>query len=95
VKVDDITSLKPYNAIARIGTEVFQIETLPPLPIPERNFRKRIIEESRRKYCKPVHEVQKWIRHRGERWRQPFTSLVPGLSAGSGTGIEELAYDEF
>jgi hypothetical protein len=95
VKVDDITSLKAYNAIARIGTDIVRLKTRPPLPIPNPNFRDRIIEESRRKYYKPVHEVEQWVRRRGERWRQPFTSLVPGPSKGSGTGIEELAYDEF
>ena len=31
VKVDDITSLEPYNAIARIGTDIVRIETRPAL----------------------------------------------------------------
>ena len=80
VKVDDITSLEPYNAIARIGTDIVGIKTLDPLPIPNPNFRDRIIEESRRRYYKPVHEVQKWIRNRNERWDQSFTTLVPDTS---------------
>ena len=95
VKVDDITSLEVGNAIARIGTDIVRLKTHPPLPIPDLNFRDRIIDESRRKYYKPVHEVQKWVRLRGDRWRQPFTSLVHGPSEGSDNGIEELTYDEF
>ena len=95
VSIDDLTSLKVYHAIARIGTDIVRFETRPPLPIPTPNFRDRIIEESRRKYYKPVHEVQKWIRRRGDRWRQPFTSLVPEPCKDPGSGPEEFAYDEF
>ena len=95
VRVEDITSLEPYNAIARIGTDIVRIETRPPLRIPEKNFRERIIGESRRKYCKPVGEVQKWIRCRGDRWRQPFRSLASGPSEGPDGRVEELVYDEF
>jgi hypothetical protein len=95
VKVEDITSLKRYRAIARIGTDVVRIETLDPLPIPKPNFRDRIIKESRRRYCKPAIEVQKGIRNRNERWRQPFGSLVPDPPRGKDGTIEELVYDEF
>ena len=95
VKVEDIISLEPYNAIARIDTDIVRIKTLPPLPIPNPNFRDRIIEESRRKYYKPVHEVQKWIRSRNERWGKPFTSLVPTPSEEPDDNIKELVYDEF
>jgi len=94
VSVDDLTSLEPYHAIVRIGTDIVRIKTRPPLPIPSPNFRDRIIEESHRKYYKPVHEVIKWIRRRGERWREPFTPLVPEPSEVEG-GLEELRYDEF
>jgi hypothetical protein len=95
VEVDDLISLELGNAIARIGTDIVRLETRAPLSIPNPNFRDRIIEESRRKYYKPVHEVQKWIRRRGDRWRQPFTRLVPAPSEGPDTGVEELVYDEF
>jgi len=95
VKVDDITSLEIGNAIARIGTDIVRLKTRPPLLVPSPNFRNRIIEESRRRYYKPVHEVQKWIRRRSDRWRQPFTRLVPGPSEELRSNPEELAYDEF
>jgi hypothetical protein len=95
VSIDDLTSLKVYHAIARIGTDIVRLETRPPLPIPTPNFRDRIIEESRRKYYKPVHEVQKWIRRRRDRWGQPFTSLVSEPREEPESGAEEFAYDEF
>jgi hypothetical protein len=95
VSIDDLTSLKVYHAIARIGTDIVRLETRPPFPIPTPNFRDHIIEESRRKYYKPVPEVQKWIRRRGDRWRQPFTGLVPEPRKEPGGRAEELAYDEF
>lgn len=95
VKVEDIISLEPYNAIVRIDTDIVRIKTLKPLPIPNPNFRDRIIEESRRKYYKPIHEVQKWIRSRNERWCNPVTTLVPAPSEEPDGNIKELIYDEF
>jgi hypothetical protein len=95
VEVDDLISLKLYSAIARIGTDIVRLETRPPLSIPNPNFRDRIIKESRKNYYKPVQEVQKWIRRRGDRWRQPFTPLVPAASEEPDGGVEELVYDEF
>ena len=95
VGVDDLTSLEVGNAIARIGTDIVRMITRPPLPIPTPNFRDRIIEESRRKYYRPVDEVKEWIRRRGQRWHQPFAPLIPGSSDKPQGAIEELAYDEF
>jgi len=95
VDMDDLISLEIGHAVARIGTDIVRIKTRPPLSIPEPNFRDRIIAESRRKYYKPVHEVQKWIRRRGERWHHPFTPLIPGPAEESESGTEELTYDEF
>ncbi len=94
VDVDDLISLEMGRAIARIGTEIVRIETCPPLPLLNPNFRDQIIEESRRKYYKPAHEVERWIRHRGERWSKPFTPLVPVPSEFSGM-VKEFSYDEF
>ena len=67
VSIEDIVSLKNFEAIARIGTDIVKIKTLPPLQIPSINFRDRIIEESRTKYYKPAHEIKKWIRQGGNR----------------------------
>jgi hypothetical protein len=95
VGVDDLTSLERGNAIARIGTDIIRMETRGPLPIPDPNFRDRIIEESRRKYYKPVDEVKEWIRHRNQRWCQPFSPLAPGPGDKTQGDVKELVYDEF
>jgi hypothetical protein len=94
--VDDLITLNKGEAIARIGTDIVRIETLKPLQIPEKDFRDRIIKETRRKYCRPAHEVKKMIRQRGDRWHKPFTPLtpIPGSESNDHT-MEELTYDEF
>jgi hypothetical protein len=95
VTVEDIVSLGVGEAIARIGTEIVRFKTKPPLPIPQENFRNQIIEASRRKYCKPAHEVRKLIRCRGDRWCTPFTPLVTASAHAGDGSIEEFVYDEF
>jgi len=57
VKPEDLISLGQGEAFARIGSDVVKIRTRGPLDIPKENFRDRIIEESRRQYYKPAHEV--------------------------------------
>jgi hypothetical protein len=94
VKVEDLVSLGVGEAIARIGTDIVRFKTHPPFPIPKRHFKQRIIENSRRKYCRPANEVQGWIRRRGERWNKGFSPLSPCTSGKSGY-VEEFEYDEF
>lgn len=94
VKVEDLVSLGVGEAIARIGTEIVRFKTHPPLPIPKRHFKQRIVEESRRKYCRPANEVRGWIHRRGERWNKGFSPLSPRISGESGR-VEEFEYDEF
>jgi hypothetical protein len=95
VDVDDLISLEVGEAIARIGTDIVRLKTRPPLPVPTSHFRDRIIEESRKRYCKPAHEVRKWIRHRSGRWCDAFTPLTTESPKGSNGRVEELVYDEF
>jgi hypothetical protein len=95
VKVEDIVSLQVGEAIARIGTEIVRFKTNPPLPVPRKNFREQIIEESHRRYYKPAHEVQKWIRRRGDRWSKPFSSLICCSTKNDRYDSEEFVYDEF
>ena len=78
-----------------IGTDIVKIKTRPPLDIPDTHFRDRIIENSRNKYCKPTHEVRKWIRHAGDRWLEPYAPLNPTNSESSVTDNEDFGYDEF
>jgi len=90
VKAEDLTSLEFAQAVARIGTDIVRLRTRVPPEIPASNYRDRIVDESRRKYYRPAHEIRQWIRHRKRRWSPSFTSLAPPPEAQ-----EELIYDEF
>jgi len=46
-------------------------------------------------YCKPAHEVRKWIRHAGNKWLEPYAPLNPATSESSETENEDFGYDEF
>jgi len=94
-KAEDIVSLGVGEAFARIGTDIVKIKTRPPLEIPDTHFRDRIIEDSRRNYCKPAHEVRKWIRHASNRWLEPYAPLNPATSESSESENEDFGYDEF
>jgi len=94
VKVENLVSLKRGEAIARIGTEIVRFETQPPFPISSTNSRDQIIELARKKYCRPAHEVRKWIQHRNDRWCKSFLPLTVS-SKQSGRVIDEFLYDEF
>ena len=70
VEVKDFVELEQGEAILRCGTEIVKIKTLGPLDIPEKNFKNRIIAESRRKYCMPADQVRKIIEQRSNATRQ-------------------------
>jgi len=95
VKAEDLVSLGVGEAFVRIGTDVVKIKTRGPLGIPDTHFRDKIIENSRKKYCKPAHEVKKWIRHSGNKWLEPYAPLNPATSESSETDNEDFGYDEF
>jgi len=80
VEVDDLIALEVGQAVARIGTHVVRLRTLDPLKAPEVNYRDLIVQRCRERYCRPMREVQRAIRRRGERWaapRRPYDSLGP------------------
>ena len=95
VKAQDLVSLRMGEAFARVDTDIVKIKTRPPLKIPDTHFKDRIIEDSRRKYCKPAHEIRKWIRHCNNRWLEPYAPLNPATSESSETDNEDFGYDEF
>lgn len=90
VKIRDIVSLKAYEAIAHIGTEIVRIRTLKPQDIPEHHHAGRIIAESRRRYYKPAGEVQGRVHlaSNGPSSAAPWVATPPALA-------EELSYDTF
>ena len=53
-----------------------------------------IIQESRRRYCRPAGEVRQWIRNRGAARQEAFRPLDPGVGTHEFTN-EELRYEEF
>jgi hypothetical protein len=91
VKVEDITGLGRYEAIAHIGTEIVRFTGLPPLPIPQQHFREKIIAESHKKYYRPAFDVRKQIRRLNDRWSAVYSELSPLAS----NDIKEFEYDEF
>ena len=57
VKPDDIINLEVWQAVIRCGTDVAKFTTLPPLKVPERNFKKQIIANSRMNYYMPAPDL--------------------------------------
>jgi len=95
VKSEELVALGVGEAIVRIGADIVKIKTRPPLAIPETHFRDQIIEQSRRKFCKPASEVKKIIRQASDRWIEPYAPLSPSSSEFSSSDIEEFEYEEF
>jgi len=96
VNVNDFISLERGEAIVRCGTEIAKIKTLGPLPIPDKNFKDRIIAESRRKYCMPASEVRRMIEQRRERANKPFAPLGVLADERKNTFLPgKFEYDEF
>ena len=95
-EVNDFIDLEQGEAIVRCGTEIVKVKTLEPLKEPEKNFKDRIIAESRKKYCMPAAEVRRIINRRRERANKPFESLAPTMGDCKSTFLPgELDHDEF
>ncbi len=95
VKVEELVSMEQGEAIARIGSDIVRIKTRKPLSIPSKNFKDRIIDESRNKYCKPVCEIQRWLKGRSDRLSYPVVRVNHVCEYTSTSGDEEFFYDEF
>ncbi|MEI8043220.1 MAG: hypothetical protein WCL11_17560, partial [Verrucomicrobiota bacterium] len=94
VKPSDISRLERYEMIARIGKELVRIKTLPPPVTPPGSDWPRMVEESRRKYCRKADDIRAELTRRSERWYQPSAPLTGDLEEWPFTK-EDLAYDEF
>jgi hypothetical protein len=95
VKVEELVSMGQGEAIARIGSDIVRIKTKSPLPIPSKNFKDRIIDESRNKYCKPVYEIQRWLKTRGDRSSYSDVPIHPACGYTGANEGAEFFYDEF
>ena len=94
-EVNDFINLEQGDAIVRCGNEIVKIKTLRPPKIPEKNFKDRIIAESRQKYYLPASQVRQMVKQRTERANKPFEPLAPVIDSHKKTFLsEELDYDE-
>jgi hypothetical protein len=62
---EDLTTLDVGECIARIGSAIVRVRTIPPPPIPPNDRCDRIIGRSRQLYYKPVSQVVRSLRSRG------------------------------
>ena len=94
-EVNDFIALEQGEAIVRCGTEIVKVKTLGPLKKTQKNFRDRIIAESRKKYCMPAPEVRRMISQRKKRANRPFEPLAPVIDDPKNTFLPgELGYEE-
>jgi len=77
VDLENLITLEVGQAIARIGTRVVRLGTVPPLAIPADNCRDLIITQSHAKYCRPAVEAQRAVETRNERWQAPLSQEEP------------------
>ena len=91
VEVDDLTSLERYEMIARIGTEVARIKTLPLSNQFNESTRTKIIEQTHVNYCIPRQSFE------SEKLRRRIKNPVDLNSDVREQAITEsdLYYDEF
>lgn len=67
VSAEDLISLEVGQAFARIGGHVVRIHTHGPPAIPENHHREVIVARCRQRYCKPIEDVVREIRHNNHR----------------------------
>ena len=92
VKADDLMALEPYEMIARIGSDIVRLKTLPLPDPPDGAGGEEIIDESRRRYYRPVNEVREMIARRRSEAVEPFAPLVP---PGVVFSESDLRFDEW
>lgn len=88
----DLISLKPYEMIARIGSEIVRLKTTP-LPSATHDG-SRIVERSRQAYCARAGDIRLALNSRGKKHQPRGTEAAPNDNAFGFTQAD-LAYDEF
>jgi len=88
----DIIHLEPYQAYARLHTEIVQLNTPNAPPEPETHYRNQIIENSHRRYYLPYDEAKR-ISNRRQRHSTPPPAIEP-IPYGDEIPAE-LKYDTF
>jgi len=95
VKPEDLAVFEIGDAIARIGTDIVKIRTKEALKVPEHNYRNRIIEESHKKYYRPVDEIKEMLANRDNRGNMPMKQFNNLSAENNNNEIDEFKYDEF
>jgi len=93
VSAEDIVQLKKREALVRCGTNIVKIRTIDAPPMPEKHFRDEIIANSRRRYCRPAAQVLQSLQSQGDRFRKPFTPMVPDTDRD--LPPEEFVYEQY
>jgi hypothetical protein len=93
VSAEDLTTLAPREAIARIGNDVVRIKTPSLTEIRDTSMSARAKALSYERYYKPIHEVRDAVRKR----IKTSTKCLPARPSRSrgGIAIKEFQYDEF
>jgi len=71
VDAEGIMRLKPYEMIVRIRAEVVRCKTLDTPKPAHGGAPCRLVEQTRRKYCRPTQEVRAWLQRRCESGSAP------------------------
>jgi hypothetical protein len=91
VEVDDIVSLQPFRAIARIGTEIVRIQTRKVSAAGHASQRNRIIERCRQRYYQKADDLLREL-------NAPSTPTLPPVAlpqTGANVDPETKPFDEF
>ena len=94
VEPKDLISLKPYEMIGRIGTDVVRFQTVKCEEPPDISRRQRIIEQTHNNYCIPAGNVHRLIFERQAEEPKGVLSLNTDLG-NSDMKSQDLSYDEF
>ena len=77
VEPEEIMALGCFEMIARIGTGIVRFRTLPPPSPPDGSNGEEIVEESRRRYCRPAVEVRQMIARRSNEASETPNGRLP------------------
>ena len=93
VTPNELMALKPYEMIAKIGSEVVRLKTLPPKPT-NPAVGMAILENSRKRYCQPIQDIRQKL-SRGPARSGDMEGIPAASSLGWTFTEEQLRYDEF
>jgi len=92
VEPKELIRLRPFEMIARIGTDIVRIQTERIRAADNQEKVQRIIESSRRRYCKKADEVRRFLERRsGQSTGHPAVKKTHSINFA----LQDLAFDEY